>query len=88
MDNDITNTTVSQTFHNLIYVSNCLMILLNALFISFSFIFAMQIFVGNLDPNVTEEELKQTFLHFGEIVNVKIPVGRGCGFVQFAARFV
>ncbi|KAL9458742.1 hypothetical protein AB3S75_007584 [Citrus x aurantiifolia] len=44
------------------------------------------VFVGNLDPNVTEEELKQTFLHFGEIVNVKIPVGRGCGFVQFAAR--
>ncbi|XP_044483823.1 polyadenylate-binding protein RBP47B' [Mangifera indica] len=44
------------------------------------------IFVGNLDPNVTEEELRQTFLHFGEIVNVKIPVGRGCGFVQFAAR--
>ncbi|KAH9741274.1 trna selenocysteine 1-associated protein 1-related [Citrus sinensis] len=43
------------------------------------------IFVGNLDPNVTEEELKQTFLHFGEIVNVKIPMGRGCGFVQFAA---
>ncbi|KAJ0020938.1 hypothetical protein Pint_31088 [Pistacia integerrima] len=44
------------------------------------------IFVGNLDPNATEEELRQTFLHFGEIVNVKIPVGRGCGFVQFAAR--
>lgn len=44
------------------------------------------IFVGNLDPNVTEEELKQTFLHFGEIMNVKIPAGRGCGFVQFAAR--
>ncbi|KAL5831983.1 hypothetical protein ACOSQ4_017337 [Xanthoceras sorbifolium] len=44
------------------------------------------IFVGNLDPNVTEEELRQTFLHFGEIVNVKIPVGRGCGFVQFGTR--
>ncbi|KAI9193793.1 hypothetical protein LWI28_000220 [Acer negundo] len=44
------------------------------------------IFVGNLDPNVTEEELRQTFLHFGEIVNVKIPAGRGCGFVQFGMR--
>ncbi|KAJ8770913.1 hypothetical protein K2173_022085 [Erythroxylum novogranatense] len=44
------------------------------------------IFVGNLDPNVTEEELKQTFLHLGEIIYVKIPIGRGCGFVQFAAR--
>lgn len=44
------------------------------------------IFVGNLDPNVTEEELKQTFLQFGEIVYVKIPVGKGCGFVQFGTR--
>ncbi|KAF2312037.1 hypothetical protein GH714_027833 [Hevea brasiliensis] len=44
------------------------------------------IFVGNLDPNATEEELRQTFLQFGEIVYVKIPVGRGCGFVQFGAR--
>ncbi|KAF5471218.1 hypothetical protein F2P56_011671 [Juglans regia] len=44
------------------------------------------IFVGNLDPNVSEEELKQTFLQFGEIVYVKIPVGKGCGFVQFGTR--
>ncbi|KAF3452545.1 hypothetical protein FNV43_RR02978 [Rhamnella rubrinervis] len=44
------------------------------------------IFVGNLDPNITEEELKQTFLQFGEIVYVKIPVGKGCGFVQFGTR--
>ncbi|CAI0412680.1 unnamed protein product [Linum tenue] len=44
------------------------------------------IFVGNLDPAVTEDELKQTFSQLGEIVYVKIPVGRGCGFVQFAAR--
>lgn len=44
------------------------------------------IFVGNLDPNAIEEELRQTFLQFGEIVYVKIPVGRGCGFVQFGTR--
>lgn len=44
------------------------------------------IFVGNLDPNVSEEELKQTFLHFGDIVYVKIPVGKGCGFIQFGTR--
>ncbi|XP_038699095.1 polyadenylate-binding protein RBP47B' isoform X2 [Tripterygium wilfordii] len=44
------------------------------------------IFVGNLDPNVTEEELKQIFLQFGEIMYVKIPVGKGCGFVQFGNR--
>ncbi|TQD92193.1 hypothetical protein C1H46_022231 [Malus baccata] len=44
------------------------------------------IFVGNLDPNVTEDELKQTFMQFGEIFYVKIPVGKGCGFVQFGTR--
>lgn len=48
----------------------------------------MQIFVGNLDPNVAEDELKQTFMQFGDIFNVKIPVGKGCGFVQFGTRFV
>ncbi|XP_022754256.1 polyadenylate-binding protein RBP47B'-like [Durio zibethinus] len=44
------------------------------------------IFIGNLDPNVTEEELKQFFLPLGEILFVKIPVAKGCGFVQFATR--
>ncbi|KAL6223613.1 hypothetical protein ACLB2K_006996 [Fragaria x ananassa] len=44
------------------------------------------IFVGNLDPNISEEELKQTFLQFGDIVYVKIPAGKGCGFVQFGTR--
>ncbi|KAL8055491.1 hypothetical protein ABFX02_04G059000 [Erythranthe guttata] len=44
------------------------------------------VFVGSLDPNVTEEELKQIFMQFGDIVYVKIPVAKGCGFVQFAAR--
>uniref|UniRef100_A0A6N2MKC1 Uroporphyrinogen-III synthase n=1 Tax=Salix viminalis TaxID=40686 RepID=A0A6N2MKC1_SALVM len=44
------------------------------------------IFVGGLDPNVTDEDLKQPFSQYGEIVSVKIPVGKGCGFVQFANR--
>lgn len=44
------------------------------------------VFIGNLDPNITEEELRQIFLQFGEISNVKIPAARGCGFVQFALR--
>ncbi|KAI4340546.1 hypothetical protein MLD38_025371 [Melastoma candidum] len=44
------------------------------------------IFVGNLDQNVTEDELRQIFSQFGEISNVKIPVGKGCGFVEFRAR--
>ncbi|KAA8549741.1 hypothetical protein F0562_001241 [Nyssa sinensis] len=44
------------------------------------------VFIGNLDPNVTEEELRQIFLQFGEIIYVKIPATRGCGFVQFGTR--
>ncbi|GMH07598.1 hypothetical protein Nepgr_009438 [Nepenthes gracilis] len=44
------------------------------------------IFIGNLDPNITEEELRQLCLQFGEIVYAKIPASKGCGFVQFAAR--
>jgi len=48
----------------------------------------LQIFVGGLDPNVTEEELKQIFSQFGELIYVKIPAGKGCGFVQFSARYI
>ncbi|GKV30400.1 hypothetical protein SLEP1_g39215 [Rubroshorea leprosula] len=44
------------------------------------------IFVGGLDPNVTDEELRQPFSQYGEIISVKIPGGKGCGFVQFANR--
>ncbi|KAF3623661.1 polyadenylate-binding protein RBP47 [Capsicum chacoense] len=44
------------------------------------------IFVGGLDSDVTDEELKQSFSQFGEVVSVKIPVGKGCGFVQFSER--
>ncbi|KAM7517093.1 hypothetical protein LguiA_006676 [Lonicera macranthoides] len=44
------------------------------------------IFVGGLDPSVSDEDLRQPFSQYGEIVSVKIPVGKGCGFVQFANR--
>lgn len=44
------------------------------------------IFVGNLDSNVTDEHLRQTFTAYGDLVHVKIPVGKQCGFVQFANR--
>ncbi|KAG2323897.1 hypothetical protein Bca52824_006625 [Brassica carinata] len=46
----------------------------------------LSIFVGGLDPDVTEEDLRQPFTQFGEVVSVKIPVGKGCGFVQFDNR--
>ncbi|KAK3425480.1 hypothetical protein EUGRSUZ_F02369 [Eucalyptus grandis] len=44
------------------------------------------IFVGGLDPSVNDEDLRQQFSQYGEIVSVKIPSGKGCGFVQFANR--
>ncbi|XBH92603.1 hypothetical protein VPH35_083693 [Triticum aestivum] len=44
------------------------------------------VFVGGLDPNVSEDDLKQTFSQYGEISSVKIPVGKQCGFVQFLQR--
>ncbi|XWS14661.1 hypothetical protein CRYUN_Cryun35bG0028500 [Craigia yunnanensis] len=44
------------------------------------------IFVGGLDSNVTEEDLRQPFSQYGEIVSVKIPVGKRCGFVLFTNR--
>lgn len=44
------------------------------------------VFVGGLDPNATEEDLRQAFSQFGEIASVKIPVGKHCGFVHFVNR--
>ncbi|CCK68878.1 Nam8p KNAG_0B04440 [Huiozyma naganishii CBS 8797] len=44
------------------------------------------VFIGGLSPLVKEEELRQYFQPFGEIVYVKIPVGKGCGFVQYIDR--
>nr|GMC51776.1 polyadenylate-binding protein RBP45-like [Ipomoea batatas] len=44
------------------------------------------IFVGGLDPNVTEEHLRQVFSPYGELVHIKIVAGKRCGFVQFATR--
>ncbi|CAL9183833.1 unnamed protein product [Musa hybrid cultivar] len=44
------------------------------------------IFVGGLDPEVSEDDLKEAFSQYGEITSVKIPVGKQCGFVLFAHR--
>ncbi|OMO63173.1 hypothetical protein COLO4_32684 [Corchorus olitorius] len=44
------------------------------------------IFVGGLDSDITDDDLRQPFSQFGEIISVKIPSGKGCGFVQFANR--
>ncbi|KAL8509972.1 hypothetical protein ACS0TY_016982 [Phlomoides rotata] len=44
------------------------------------------IFVGGLDPSVPDDHLRQVFSQYGDIVHVKIPVGKRCGFVQFSDR--
>ncbi|XVF27854.1 hypothetical protein REPUB_Repub14bG0145100 [Reevesia pubescens] len=44
------------------------------------------IFVGNLDTNVTDEHLREIFSPYGQLVHVKIPQNKRCGFVQFADR--
>jgi RNA recognition motif-containing protein len=44
------------------------------------------IFVGAVDQSVTEDDLKSVFGQFGELVHVKIPAGKRCGFVQYANR--
>ncbi|GKV16036.1 hypothetical protein SLEP1_g26747 [Rubroshorea leprosula] len=44
------------------------------------------IFVGNLDSNVTDGYLREVFGQYGQLVHVKIPAGKRCGFVQFADR--
>ncbi|KAJ3146224.1 hypothetical protein HDU89_006365 [Geranomyces variabilis] len=44
------------------------------------------IFVGGLNTQISDEELRSYFLPFGEVVYTKIPPGKGCGFVQFVHR--
>ncbi|KAK9225036.1 hypothetical protein WN943_010077 [Citrus x changshan-huyou] len=43
-------------------------------------------FVRFGDENESDKDLRELFSHFGEIPSVKIHVGKGCGFVQFANR--
>jgi RNA recognition motif-containing protein len=44
------------------------------------------VFVGGLSSPVSEEELGHYFSPFGEVSYVKIPPGKGCGFVQYVTR--
>lgn len=44
------------------------------------------LFIGGLSSNVSESELRMLFSAFGEIIYVKIPPGKGCGFVQYTDR--
>lgn len=44
------------------------------------------VFIGGLSSMVTEEELRLYFQPYGDITYVKIPIGKGCGFVQYVTR--
>lgn len=44
------------------------------------------VFVGGIDPSVTHDVLRGAFSQFGEITGIKIPTGKGCGFVEFASH--
>ena len=54
----------------------------------------MNIYVGNLSPEVTEEELRQVFIIFGEVLSVIMMNDRyigsgqlsGYGYVQMASK--
>ncbi|OQS07904.1 hypothetical protein THRCLA_00104 [Thraustotheca clavata] len=46
------------------------------------------VFVGGLDPSISEDDLRKHFSTLGEIVNVKVPPGRGCGFVQYESHAI
>jgi RNA recognition motif-containing protein len=53
----------------------------------------MNLFVGNLSPETSEEQLRQLFSEFGEIKSTKIPLDsatglpRGFGFVEMDDKF-
>ncbi|CAL9729676.1 protein Nam8p [Monosporozyma unispora] len=44
------------------------------------------VFIGGLSPYATEDELRNIFEPFGSIIYINIPMGKGCGFIQFVDR--
>lgn len=44
------------------------------------------IFIGGLSPGITEDDLRNVFGRFGEIIYTKVPANKGCGFCQFVER--
>lgn len=44
------------------------------------------VFVGNLSPTTTEDELRSYFQPFGDIIYVKISTNKACGFIQYFHR--
>ncbi|AEY94805.1 FAAR151Wp [Eremothecium gossypii FDAG1] len=44
------------------------------------------VFIGGLSNMISEGQLHALFMPFGNILSVKVPPGRGCGFVRFENR--
>lgn len=45
-----------------------------------------KLYVGNLSYSVSVDELKELFLPFGEVRDVRVIEGKGFGFVEMGAR--
>jgi len=44
------------------------------------------LFIGGLSASTTADHLRERFEAYGSLLSVKVPVGKGCGFVHFASR--
>lgn len=44
-----------------------------------------RLYVGNLSYSVTDEQLKELFGNYGQVVNVNIIEGKGFGFVEMSS---
>ncbi|GMG59674.1 unnamed protein product [Ambrosiozyma monospora] len=44
------------------------------------------VFIGGLNVPITEPQLRDLFIKYGDITYVKIPAGKNCGFVQYYHR--
>lgn len=43
-----------------------------------------KLFIGNLDYNVTREELEKLFSNYGEVREVNVIEGKGFGFIEMS----
>ena len=46
-----------------------------------------RLFVGNLTPDVSEDDFKKMFEPYGEVSEVYVNTGRGFGFIRLVSRF-
>lgn len=51
------------------------------------FFHGLQLFVGQLDSCVTDEDLDKAFSPYGELT-VKVIEGKNCGFVTYSSRYL